>query len=100
MQDFCASGKIKWYQHALVRMEERDISRADVINCILTGEIIEDYPDDFPNPSCLVFGNSVNGRIIHVVASTDESSIGIISTYFPSTEKFETDLKTRKVARS
>ena len=35
-------------------MQERDISRADVKNGIATGEIIEDYPDDFPNPSCLI----------------------------------------------
>ena len=77
-------------------MQERDITRDDVVNCILTGEIIEDYPDDFPNPSCLVFGHSRNGKILHVVISTDGSSIGIISTYFPSTEKFNSDLKTRK----
>ena len=37
-------------------MQERDISRADVKNGIATGEIIEDYPEDYPNPSCLIFG--------------------------------------------
>lgn len=40
-------------------MQERDISRADVKNCIMHGEIIEDYPDDFPHPSCLIFGYTV-----------------------------------------
>ena len=44
----------------------------------------------------LVFGHSVNNRIIHVVVSLDKENIGIITVYYPSTEKFESDLKTRK----
>ena len=96
IQNFCKQSKIKWYQHALERMQERDISRADVKNCIMGGEIIEDYPDDFPHPSCLVFGYAVNNKIIHVVVSMDKENIGIITVYYPNTEKFESDLKTRK----
>lgn len=48
-------------------MQERDISRADVKKCVLEGEIIEDYSDDFPHPSCLIFGYTINDKIIHVV---------------------------------
>lgn len=40
-------------------------------NGIATGEIIEDYPEDYPNPSCLIFGYNVNGRILHIVAGCD-----------------------------
>ena len=50
-QKLCAESKILCTQHCLQRMQERDISRADVKNGIATGEIIEEYPDDFPNPS-------------------------------------------------
>ncbi|MCI6126973.1 MAG: DUF4258 domain-containing protein [Enterocloster clostridioformis] len=46
-------------------MQERDISRIDVKNCLLKGEIIEQYPDDFPHPSCLVFGYAANNKVIH-----------------------------------
>ena len=90
--------KNKWYKHALERMQERDITRTDVKNCIMYGEIIEDYPDDFPHPSCLVFGYTVNKKVIHAVISLDtkNDSIGIITVYFPNTDKFENDLKTRK----
>ena len=52
-------------------MGERDIKRADVKNCISNGEIIEQYPDDFPNPSCLVFGMTLTNKVLHVVAGTD-----------------------------
>ena len=34
--------------HARERMAERGISTEDLIGLIINGEIIEDYPDDFP----------------------------------------------------
>ena len=61
-----------------------------------TGEIIEDYPEDYPNPSCLIFGYNVNGRILHIVAGCDNINIYIITAYYPDTKKFENDLKTRR----
>lgn len=88
--------KIKWSAHCLERMQERDISREDVKNCIENGEIIENYPEDFPHPSCLIFGYTVNNKVIHVVAGSDSEYIYIITAYFPNTIKFEDDLKTRK----
>lgn len=96
IQYFCEQGKIKWYKHALERMQERDIRREDVKHCIMGGEIIEDYPEDFPHPSCLIFGYTVNNLIIHTVVSMDNESIGIITVYYPNIDKFESDLKTRK----
>ena len=49
-----SDSNIKWAKHCLERMQERDISIMDVESCLQTGEIIEDYPDDFPHPSCLI----------------------------------------------
>lgn len=82
--------------HALERMRQRKIKQRDIKNCVFTGEIIEQYPDDFPFPSCLIFGAAEDNKIIHVVAS-DEGTCGrIITAYFPDYEIFEKDLKTRK----
>ncbi len=83
-------------EHAKNRCRERGIKQKDVRNCIMTGEIIEQYPGDFPFPSCLVFGYSEDNRIIHVVISEEGESGRIITAYIPSTERFEGDLKTRK----
>ena len=44
-QKLCSESKVLWTQHCLQRMQERDISRADVKNGIATGEIIEDQCD-------------------------------------------------------
>ena len=59
----------------------------------MEGEIIEDYPDDFPHP---IFGYTINDKIIYVVAGSDGKYIYIITAYFPNTIKFEKDLKTRR----
>ena len=96
IQKLCTESKILWTQHCLERMQERDITRADVKNGILGGEILEEYPDDFPYPSCLIFGYAVNDRVLHIVTGCDNTNVYIITVYYPDTNKFEADLKTRR----
>ena len=79
IKELCDCSKIRWSAHCLERMQERNIIRQDVINCIRNGEIIEEYPTDFPHPSCLIFGLSVDNRIIHVVVGSDMGYIYIIT---------------------
>lgn len=86
----------KWSTHCLERMQERDILRDDVISCVLRGEIIEDYPNDFPYPSCLIFGYTTQEKVLHIVIGADETTAYVITAYYPSTDKFEADLRTRK----
>ena len=67
------------------------------MNAIDNGEIIEQYPDDFPFPSCLILGISVKNEYIHVVVSMNEEKIYLITAYIPTSDKWEADFKTRKV---
>lgn len=96
IKKLCSQRKIKWSTHVAVRIQERGISRQDVLCCLENGEVIEDYPTDFPHPSCLVFGYTVNKKVLHVVAGCDGEYVYIITAYFPSLDKFEVDMKTRK----
>lgn len=96
IQELCERSALKWSTHCLERMQERDISRADVKKCMMGGELIEDYPTDFPHPSCLIFGYTTDNKVLHVVAGTDGTYVYVITAYFPNTDKFESDLKTRK----
>ncbi len=82
-------------QHSRKRFAERGINIEDIQFVLKTGEIIEQYTDDTPFPSCLILGSS-GERTLHVVASIDESLIYIITAYAPSPEKWESDWKTRK----
>lgn len=96
VREYSDKNEIKWSVHCLERMQERDISRSDVKECIATGEVIEDYPEDFPNPSCLIFGYTSDKEVLNIVVGMDENSLYIITVYFPNTTKFEEDLKTRR----
>ena len=96
LRQLVESGNIMWTTHCLERMGERDILRADDRNCISHGEIIEDYPTYFPNPSCLILGTSVGGRYLHTVVGCNEEYIYIITAYYPSEDKFEPDMRTRR----
>lgn len=82
--------------HAIERMFQRDVNEEDVEYVVKNGEIIENYPDDYPYPSCLVLGY-FNNRALHVVYARDEADNAIVITvYEPTTEKWVEDLKTRR----
>ena len=82
-------------QHSRIRFAERGISILDVCGAIDSGEIIEQYPDDFPFPSCLIMGNA-DDKIIHLVASINEDMMYVITAYIPNPEKWEDGFKVRK----
>lgn len=100
LQKICSLQNIEITLHAAKRLEQRGISISDIISCIENGEIIEQYPDDYPFPSCLVLGSGVNKTMLHVVVGSDLETLWIITAYFPSVEKWESDLKTRKENKS
>ncbi len=83
-------------EHARIRLYERNISIDDIVNGINTGEIIKQYPDDKPLPSCLILGSSVKSVYIHIVASCDTDFIYLITAYFPDPDMWENDFKTRR----
>ena len=88
LRDLCDNRRIIYSVHSLECLQERDIFRKDVVNAISTGEIIEQYPDDTPYPSCLVFGTSARNKPLHVVCAYDGSCITVITAYYPSLNKF------------
>ena len=89
-------GKVRISAHALKRLLEREISLNDVENCILLGEIIESYPNNYPSPSVLIFGFNMTGKVIHVVCGCSSHYIHLITAYYPTELVFMEDLKTRR----
>ncbi len=96
LQRLCTSGAIRWTGHALKRLMQRGISQADVIRAIQAGEIIEQYPDDYPYPSCLLLGADAAGDALHVCCGRGPGEIWMITAYRPNLDEWENDLKTRK----
>ena len=58
LRKICTIENIEITLHAAKRLEQRGILLKDIIECIKNGEIIEQYPDDYPFPSCLILGIS------------------------------------------
>ena len=95
IRQLCIDDNIQWSRHSLKRMRERKISSDEVIDCIQSGEIIEEYPDDRPLPSCLIYG-IVEMRNLHTVVGSGQEYISIITAYEPDPQEWESDFKTRK----
>ncbi len=98
IRELCRSEKLQWTDHIFKRLLQRDISMSDVQTAILNGEIIEEYPDDYPYPSCLIIGCRSINHFIHVVCAPDQENdiLWLITAYVPDKEKWSVDFKTRR----
>lgn len=96
IKELITSSQIIWSQHILIRMSQRGMKIEDVENAISTGEIIEEYYNDYPHPSFLIMGMTVNNDKIHIVCGVNEYKIWMITAYYPSLEEWLEDLKTRR----
>ena len=96
LRNLCHDKSIAITQHAKMRLTERVIAIEDIKNAIQTGEIVKQYEDDKPFPSCLLLGVTKQNKYIHAVVSVDGEYLYIITAYYPDENDWEIDLKTRK----
>lgn len=89
--------KIKYTNHAVEFMAARGITEQQVEEVARKGEVIENYADDKPLPSCLLLAY-ISGKPIHIVLGyhAETKLCVVITAYEPGKDKFETDNKTRK----
>lgn len=88
--------------HAARRMYERGIYREDVQRALVTGEVIERYPDDTPLPSYLLLAwlDREPGQHlpVHIVCAdeAERERTHIITVYWPDLDRWQPDYKTRR----
>jgi len=92
--------KIRWTNHALVRLIQRGITIDEITHALSSGTIIEQYPDDYPHPSCLVMGKSQTNHPIHIVCGLSEEEIWIITAYHPNPHQWDESFTKRKERES
>jgi hypothetical protein len=74
---------VKITDHADEEASEDDLKYEEIYNSVLRGEIIADYPDDRPYPSCLIFGMTFKGEPVHSVwAYNRESRWAVLITVY------------------
>ena len=96
LREYYNNNRVFFTNHATERIRERGIIAKDVRHAVMTGEIIEEYPDDYPYPSCLIVGLSLKSFPIHIVMSDEGNLSRIITAYFPDSAKWDENFKIRK----
>lgn len=83
--------------HAVQRMFERNISMIKVSQALQSGETVEDYSSEMPEPSRLILGFQ-GKRPFHMVTSEnpETNQITIITVYIPDSNKWNKDFKSRR----
>ena len=73
------------------------LSFDELFYSVFQGEIIEDYPQDKPFPSCLIYGDTFSGDPIHTVwAYREENKWAVLITaYRPDPQRW-IDWRTRR----
>ncbi len=88
------AGNYETSYHAEEEREEEDISLIDIKNVIMSGAVIEDYPNDPRGESCLICGLSLDDRPIHIVCGYREGvPVRIITTYRPQPPRWVTPIR-------
>ena len=83
--------------HAIQRMFERKIPTGNVRQVLQSGEMIEDYSEDMPDPGGLLSGKR-GQRPLHVVMAenTKEGELVVITVYEPDRAQWKADFRNRK----
>ncbi len=80
--------RLLYTKHARNEMEFEELGQIreeEVFEVVTRGKIIEDYPEDEPYPSCLIFGRTSGSRPLHIVCAyaAEDDVVIIITVYEP-----------------
>jgi hypothetical protein len=76
--------------HAQIERGEERIRIDDIVAAISNGQELEAYPDDPRGESCLIVGQGIDSRWIHVLfGNFYDRDILIITVYIPKAPKGE-----------
>lgn len=82
--------RIRITDHADEEAQADRLSFDEVFFSVFRGEIIEDYPDDAPYPSCLIYGDTFSGEPVHSVwaYNRDNQYAVLITVYRPDPRRW------------
>ena len=92
-----ATKRLLFLPHTIRQMSRPDrmISTQEIERIIMTGEVIEDYPEDLRGHSCLILGFGQSNRPIHIVCAPKNEYLAIITAYLPDSLQWSLDFKRR-----
>lgn len=95
------ANRVLYTRHARDEMRAEEfgfIYEQEVYEAVLSGEVIEDYPDDQPYPSALIYGRTLTNRPLHIVCaySCEEDMAIVITVYHPHPDRWIDNRRRRK----
>lgn len=85
-----AADEFEFSKHAVDQTILRDITVDEIRQAMQVCEIIEDYPDDKYEPSCLLLGFTRSDRPLHIQCSyPSRLVVKIITVYEPNPSEWE-----------
>ncbi|PKO21080.1 MAG: hypothetical protein CVU38_16655 [Chloroflexi bacterium HGW-Chloroflexi-1] len=96
VQELVREGKYFYYTHALTEAKKDGVEPEDIIAVILTGEIIEEYPE---RKRLLIYGRMANNLPLHVVCDYSAESLVIIPTVYIPDRRLWVRFRIRKPLR-
>jgi len=91
-----AAENIRVTQHAQQEMVEENITLDEILQVIATAQILENYPEHRRGPCCLVNGITQNQRPLHIVCTTAQPVLIIITVYEPKLPKWVSPTQRRQ----
>jgi len=82
--------QLKLSLHAAEEALAETITRPEIEAVLQTAQVLEDYPDWWLGPACLVYGQTETGRDLHLVVSYSGLPVTIITVYQPQPPKWIT----------
>ncbi len=92
----CVDDNIEVTHHMLLRFQQRHISYTEIKESIASGEIIKEYSDDKPFPSCLILGRTKSNRVLHTVVGMADDKLWLVTAYEPDKTQWSDDFKTKE----
>ena len=89
--------RIRITDHADEEAQADHLSFDEIFTSVLQGEIIENYPDDKPYPSCLIYGKTFSREPVHSVwAYHQETQWAVLITLYRPDPARWLDWRTRR----
>ena len=88
MQEQAIKKAMRVTQHAQEEMDEEDITLTEAREAIARGQILENYPDHLRGACCLLYGQTDEGFPLHIVCTTAQKLLVIITVYRPTLPKW------------
>ena len=90
-----AAEEIRVTLHAQQEMVDEGITLEEVLHASGAAQILENYPEHRRGACCLLYGVTQEGRPLHIVCTTAQPVLVIITVYEPKPPKWVTPTRRR-----